>query len=340
MDAFGRRIARSVDGTVVQRFLYADGSRPVAELDGEGAVLSRFVYGTRPEIPEYMIRQGRRYRILSDEQGSPRLVVEADSGMVVQRLDYDPLGRILLDTNPGFQPFGFGGGLADSDTGLVRLGARDYDPRTGRFTARDPLLFAGGETNLYRYALGDPVNRRDPEGLAVPVIIGGAAAGAAVNVAVTVGFAWLTGQDVTWQMVGNAALSGAIAGAFGALAGPAGGTLSRWVTGKVGTALREYIGVALSAGGSLVGQWVANHLTGDHSINPCISGLAGGLGGAAANQAANNPYVLRSLKQVLNQGPGLRNTLTAANRTGQQTYLGAAVSAGVSGAATSSAGFF
>jgi RHS repeat-associated protein len=63
-------------------------------------------------------------------------------------------------------PFGFAGGLHDPETGLVRFGARDYDPATGRWTARDPILFAGGSANLYQYAGGDPVNRVDPLGLA------------------------------------------------------------------------------------------------------------------------------------------------------------------------------
>ena len=71
----------------------------------------------------------------------------------------------MLDTNPGFQPFGFAGGLYDRDTGLVRFGARDYDPKTGRWTAKDPILFAGGGANLYGYVQNDPVNWRDPNGL-------------------------------------------------------------------------------------------------------------------------------------------------------------------------------
>jgi RHS repeat-associated protein len=71
---------------------------------------------------------------------------------------------VVLDTNPGFQPFGFAGGLHDRDTGLVRFGARDYDPVTGRWTTRDPKGFGGGDTNLYRYAHGDPVNRIDTTG--------------------------------------------------------------------------------------------------------------------------------------------------------------------------------
>ncbi|MFZ1827466.1 MAG: RHS repeat-associated core domain-containing protein [Candidatus Competibacteraceae bacterium] len=63
---------------------------------------------------------------------------------------------MILDTNPGFQPFGFAGGLYDQDTGLVRFGARDYDPETGRWTAKDPILFAGGDANLFAYVAAIP----------------------------------------------------------------------------------------------------------------------------------------------------------------------------------------
>jgi RHS repeat-associated protein len=66
---------------------------------------------------------------------------------------------------PGFQPFGFAGGHADPDTGLVRFGARDYDPETGRWTSKDPLGFTADSPNLYTYAGNDPVNRIDPTGL-------------------------------------------------------------------------------------------------------------------------------------------------------------------------------
>jgi len=53
----------------------------------------------------------------------------------------------------------------DSDTKLTRFGYRDYDAYTGKWTAKDPIGFAGGDSNLYGYVLGDPVGLVDPMGL-------------------------------------------------------------------------------------------------------------------------------------------------------------------------------
>lgn len=73
--------------------------------------------------------------------GSPRLVINASNGAVAQRIDYDEYGNMVLDTNPGFQPFGFAGGLWDGETGLVHFGAREYDATEGRWTTKDPIRF-------------------------------------------------------------------------------------------------------------------------------------------------------------------------------------------------------
>ena len=164
IDGLGRRVGKKVDGVLQRGFLYAAPYRPAVELDGAGAVVSTFVYATRDNVPDYMIRGGDTYRLVTDASGSVRLVIRVDTGDIAERIDYDSFGNIVADTQPGFQPFGFGGGLYDADTGLVQFGLRDYDPETGRFTARDPLLFAGGQANLYAYAHGDPVNFRDPSG--------------------------------------------------------------------------------------------------------------------------------------------------------------------------------
>lgn len=109
----------------------------------------------------------------ADHLGSVRLVVRADTGAIAQAISYDEFGRVLSDSSPGFQAFGFAGGLYDTDTKLVRFGARDYDPETGRWTSKDPILFAGGDTNLYGYVLNDPVNFVDPSGnFAVEIGVG------------------------------------------------------------------------------------------------------------------------------------------------------------------------
>jgi RHS repeat-associated protein len=165
IDAANRRVGKKVNGILGKGYLYKDGLSPVAELDGAGNVVSLFVYGSRTTVPAYMVQGGSTYRLFTDHLGSVRLVVDTTDGSIAQRIDYDAFGRIILDTNPGFQPFGFAGGLYDPQTGLIRFGARDYDPETGRWTSKDPAGFGGGDTNLYGYVVNDPVNNFDPTGL-------------------------------------------------------------------------------------------------------------------------------------------------------------------------------
>jgi RHS repeat-associated protein len=149
IDGQNRRIGKKINGVLVQGFLYQSGLTPIAELDRNNNVVSRFVYGTRSNVPEYMIKGGATYRILTDLIGSPRLIVNASTGAIVQRLDYGEFGEVLADTNPGFQPFGFAGGLYDRDTKLVRFGARDYHPEIGRWTLKDPIGLLPNGTNAF-----------------------------------------------------------------------------------------------------------------------------------------------------------------------------------------------
>jgi RHS repeat-associated protein len=170
VDPRNRRIGKTKDGVLKHLLVYRDQLNPIAELDPDGSLRTLFVYAEQTHVPAYMVRIAETdiehtYRILTDHLGSPRLVIDADTGQIAQRLDYDAWGRVTRDTNPGFQPFGFAGGLYDPDTGLLRFGARDYDPYTGRWTAKDPLGFDAGDVNLYAYVLADPVNMIDPAGL-------------------------------------------------------------------------------------------------------------------------------------------------------------------------------
>lgn len=93
----------------------------------------------------------------------PQRVVDAATGEVAQRLDYDSFGRVVRDTNPGFQPFGFQCGLYDPDTGLVEFGCRWYDAQTGRWISKDPILLDGG-WNVYAFCDNDPREPNRPVG--------------------------------------------------------------------------------------------------------------------------------------------------------------------------------
>jgi RHS repeat-associated protein len=116
-------------------------------------------------MPVAVTKAGTKYYLAYDQAGTLKAVADA-SGTVLLRRQYDSFGNILSEEKslPFAVPFGFAGGLYDRDTGLVRFGYRDYDPETGRWTAKDPILFAGGDTDLYGYCLNDPVNFIDPVG--------------------------------------------------------------------------------------------------------------------------------------------------------------------------------
>ncbi len=123
-------------------------------------------------LRELLDRQGGKLDLFCgcDQVGTPKVLTDA-KGRVVKEITYDSFGVILHDTLPDlFMPIGFAGGLADSDTGLVRFGYRDYDPAVGRFTAPDPLGDTGGDHDLYDYCIDDPVTLNDPTGLFPPAL--------------------------------------------------------------------------------------------------------------------------------------------------------------------------
>ena len=164
IDGMNRRIGKKVGGSLVKAWLYRSSLTPVAELDGGGTVISRFVFATSGRIPNYMVKGGSTYRVIADDIGTPRLIVDVANGNVAQARTLDEFGNVVSDTAPDFQPFGFASGLYDPDTGLVRFGVRDYDPVPGRWISKDPARFLFG-TNLYAYVENDPINGFDPTGL-------------------------------------------------------------------------------------------------------------------------------------------------------------------------------
>ena len=226
-DALGRRVERKKNGTLQKRYLYDEKGRLMAELDGSGNLVSQFVYATMSNSPDYMIQSGTKYKLIHDQLGSVVMVVDSSTGSVASSITYDEFGNITASSTPEFQPFGFAGGLLDMPTGLVRFGSRNYDPVTGRWASKDPILFNGGDTNLYGYVLQDPINFVDPSGL------------------------FLSGPQ--WAGVIGGALGGAVSGAYyGTITNPGFGTgAGALVGGLFGATLGGLLGPHLADGSPL-----------------------------------------------------------------------------------------
>ncbi|MFD2420090.1 RHS repeat-associated core domain-containing protein [Amycolatopsis pigmentata] len=104
--------------------------------------------------------------MLTDNQDTTYATVNADNLAVAQRWQ-DPYGVARGPAPTGWpDKHGYLGGYQNT-TGLTHLGARDYDPLTGRFTTVDPIMDTTNpqQFNGYSYAGGNPVMFSDPSGL-------------------------------------------------------------------------------------------------------------------------------------------------------------------------------
>ncbi|WP_051831032.1 RHS repeat-associated core domain-containing protein [Streptomyces novaecaesareae] len=111
----------------------------------------------------------------ADPHGTNGIQVNTDTAQSVTRRPTDPFGN-PRGTQPASSAWagtkGFVGGTKDDTTGLTNLGARQYDPTSGRFINPDPVLDQADpqQWNGYAYSHNDPVNRSDPSGLYDPDI--------------------------------------------------------------------------------------------------------------------------------------------------------------------------
>ncbi len=109
---------------------------------------------------------------LTDRLGSVRDITD-NTGAVIDHINYDGFGNVTQETqSSNGDRWKWTGRELDSETGLQYNRARSYDPKTGRWTSQDPLGFAGGDGNLYRYAMNGPTISTDPTGLGDFPILG------------------------------------------------------------------------------------------------------------------------------------------------------------------------
>ncbi|WP_347246576.1 RHS repeat-associated core domain-containing protein, partial [Thermogutta sp.] len=104
---------------------------------------------------------------LTDHLNTVRDIAKYDSGSdmttVVNHLIYDAFGRVTSETNPAVDSlFLFTARPFDADTGLQNNLSRWYDAHVGRWLSEDPIGFAGGDANLYRYVNNRSLIHTDP----------------------------------------------------------------------------------------------------------------------------------------------------------------------------------
>lgn len=163
-DALGQRVSSTHDGRTTRLLHDPFGNRElVAEYDASGVAQAWFEHGIG--LVSRANAVGVRSHFHFDALGSARLVTDPD-GKVLLTQDYDAFGRAPGTAAPTTETVGFIGRWGVQATGgnLYLMGKRGYDPAMGRFISEDPLGFAGGDVNLYRYARNAPTLMVDPLG--------------------------------------------------------------------------------------------------------------------------------------------------------------------------------
>ncbi len=157
-DPFGRRIQKTI-ASGATNYVY-DGANIVADLDGSGAILARYVQGAGIDEPLALNTSAGTEFFEADGLGS--ITSLSGSAGLTDTYTYKPFG-ITTATGTSTNRFRYTGRDWDQETGLYYYRARYYDPTTGRFISEDPLGFTAG-TNFYQYADNDPVVFTDPTG--------------------------------------------------------------------------------------------------------------------------------------------------------------------------------
>ncbi|MDR1976383.1 MAG: hypothetical protein LBQ18_05270 [Campylobacteraceae bacterium] len=159
-----QRTAKLINNQIEEKYLWLNLTTLLAVYDKDDNLISRFYY-SNDRVPYKVKHNNQIYYLSYNHQGSLKAVTD-QNGQNIKSIIYSAYGNIIQDTNPNLNiHIGFAGGLYDKDTKLIRFGYRDYDPNTGKWTTKDPIDFSGGDSNLYGYVMGDPVNGVDVEGL-------------------------------------------------------------------------------------------------------------------------------------------------------------------------------
>jgi RHS repeat-associated protein len=156
------------EGSSTTRFVYdQSGGNVILDMDGSNTPLARRMFGDGvDQVLERTEASGTAAGVsvyFTDSLGSVRDVANA-SGVVEGHVDYNGYGVATKAGSAYLDRYGYTGRETQADDGLQYNRARYYDPSTGRWISQDTMGFDAGDSNLYRYVRGQPINARDPSG--------------------------------------------------------------------------------------------------------------------------------------------------------------------------------
>jgi RHS repeat-associated protein len=172
-DGLGRCLKRTVDWETI--LIAYDGWQPIVEWDEWHGLRAWNIYGAGPDeiLYRYDAYLGVHLRYHLDPMGNVAFLLDS-AGDGIERYTYDAFGHPTVTDWNGENPrpyswygnrFMFTGREYFAGLGIYDYRNRFYHPILGRFLQSDPIGFAGGDANLFRYCGGDPVNWIDPSGL-------------------------------------------------------------------------------------------------------------------------------------------------------------------------------
>jgi RHS repeat-associated protein len=199
-----------------------------------------YIYGPNGPLEQINTATGTVTWLHTDQQGSVRALTNS-TGTLIGANTYNPYGGLTATSGTATSPLGYTGAYTDPD-GLIYLVNREYDPGTGQFLSRDPLV--GLTRQPYSYVNDNPLNGTDPLGLSWynPASWSAKTWDNIASVAAVVAVLPIPGVDV---------VAGAIAvgaGSVGAAEDAAAGNWGGAALGVVGVGLSAFgVGEALSA---------------------------------------------------------------------------------------------
>lgn len=158
-DGLGRRVEKTVD-SLTTKYLY-DGQNAVQELSATGAVRANLLTGLAVDDIYSRSTATSMTSFLTDGLRSTIATADED-GVITSSYTYGPYGEASV-TGSSNTDRQYAGRESDG-TGLIYMRARYYSPQLARFTSGDPVGFGGGDTNLYAYVGGNPIDLVDPMG--------------------------------------------------------------------------------------------------------------------------------------------------------------------------------